>query len=107
MLSWLLEASCSPLDPIITLLDLPRALNAIIPRIAILHVCCFKVSDIERAIKSAGALFKEYSKFKAPTAPWPLLVIDEANFMEGWSSTAERDTILAFLVDVSVFKASV
>ena len=71
-------------------------------------VCCFKVSDVKRAVKSADALFEVYNKVKAPTHLWwPLLVIDEANRMEGWSSTAERDDILGFLVDVSVFKATV
>ena len=76
-----------------------------------LNICsitsCYKVSSVKRAVNKADALFKAYNELKAPTSPWPLLVIDEANRMEGWSSTAERDDILGFLVDVSVFKATV
>ena len=62
-----------------------------------------QVTDVKRAVKSATNFFRQCKQQKKPEEPFPLLVVDEANFMQDWQSESERKVILAFLVNVSVW----
>lgn len=67
-----------------------------------LSLCVLQVTDVRSAIQSALKFFTAYKQQKQPEDPFPLLVVDEANFMQDWQSESERKSILAFFVDVSV-----
>lgn len=64
--------------------------------------CVLQATDVRSAVQLTLKSFFAYQQRKQPEDPFPLLVVDEANFMQDWQSDSERKGILAFFVKVSV-----